>query len=47
MKETLFEIKYNLQGNSSRVDEAESQINNVELKEAKNNPSEQQEENRI
>ena len=33
----------NLQGNKSRVDEAENQINNLEYKEAKNNQSGQQE----
>ena len=35
MKDTLIEIKNNLQGNNSRVDEAENQINDVEHKEAK------------
>ena len=39
---TLIEIKNNLQGNSSRVDEAVNQINDVEQKEGKNNQSEQQ-----
>ena len=34
-KATLTEIKNNLQGNNSRVDEAEDQINNLEHKEAK------------
>ena len=43
MKDTLIEIKNDLQGNSSRVDEAENQINDMEDKEAKNNQSEQQE----
>ena len=43
MKDTLIEIKNNLQGNNSRVDEAESQINDSEHKEAKNNQSEQEE----
>ena len=47
MKDTLTEIKNNLQGNNSRVDEAKNQINDLEHKEAKNNHSEQQEENRI
>ena len=47
MKGTLIEIKNNLQGNSSRVDEAKNQINDMEHKEAKNNQSEQQEEKRI
>ena len=36
----------NSQGNNSRVDEAENQINDLEHKEAKNNQSEQQEEKR-
>ena len=40
-EDTLIEIKNNLQGNNSRVDEAENQINNLEHKEAKNNQSEQ------
>ena len=44
MKDTLIEIKNNLQGNNSRVDEAENQINDLERKEAKNNHAEQQEE---
>ena len=46
-KDILMEIKNNLQGNNSRVDEAENQINDLEHKEAKNNQSEQQEEKRI
>ena len=33
MKDSLIEIK-NLQGNNSRVDEAENQINDLEHKEA-------------
>ena len=36
-KDTLTEIKNNLQGNNSRVDETENQINDLEDKEAKNN----------
>ena len=44
MKDTLTEIKNNLQGNNCRVDEAENQINDLEHKEAKNNQSEQQQE---
>ena len=44
MKATLIEIKNNLQGNNSRVDEAENQINHLDYKEAKNNGSEQREE---
>ena len=47
MKDTLIEIKNNLQGNQSRVDEAENQINDLEHKEAKNSQSEQEEEKRI
>ena len=34
----------NLQGNNSRVDEAENQINDLEHMEGKNNQSEQQKE---
>ena len=47
MKDTLIEIKSNLQGNCSRVDEAENQINDLEHKEAKNKQPEQQEGKRI
>ena len=47
MKDTLCEIKNNLQGNNNKVDEAEIQINDTKHKEAKNNQSEQQEEKRI
>ena len=36
-KGTLIEIKNNLQGNNSRVDEDENQNNDLEYKEAKNN----------
>ena len=39
MKDTLIEIKNNLQGINSRVDEAKNQISDLELKEAKNNQS--------
>ena len=46
-KDSLSEIKNNLQGNNSRMDEAKNQINDLEHKEAKNNQSEQQEEKRI
>ena len=46
-KDTLIEIKNNLQGNNSRVDEAENQINDMEHKEAKNNQSEKREGKRI
>ena len=35
MKDTLIEIKNNLQGNNNRADEAENQINNLEHKEEK------------
>ena len=41
MKDTLIEIKNNLQGNNSRMDEAKNQINDLEHKEAKNNHAEQ------
>ena len=40
-KDTLIEIKNNLQGNNSRMDEPENQINDLEHKEAENNQSEQ------
>ena len=40
MKDTLIEIKNNLQGNKSRVVEAENQINDLEHTEAKNNHTE-------
>ena len=43
MKDTLIEIKNNLQGNNSRVDEAKNQINDLKHKEAKNSHTEQQE----
>ena len=43
MKKKLIEIKNNLHGNNSRVDEAENQINDLEHKEVKNNQSEQEE----
>ena len=44
VKDTLIEIKNNLQGNNSRVDEAKNQINDLEYKEAKNKQSEKQDE---
>ena len=44
MKDTLNGIKNNLQGNNSRMDEAENQINDFEHKEAKNKQSEKQDE---
>ena len=43
MKDTLIEIKNNLQGNNSRMDEAKNQINDLEHKDAKNNHTEQEE----
>ena len=46
-KDTLIEIKNNLQRIKSRVDKAENQINHLDHKEAKNNQSEQEEEKRI
>ena len=42
--DTLIEIKNNLQGINSRVDEAKNQICDLEHEEAKNKQSEQQEE---
>ena len=47
MKDTLIEIKNNLQGNNSSMDEAKDQINSMEHKEPKNKQSEQEEEKRI
>ena len=46
-KNTLIEIKNNLQGNNSTVDEAENQISDFEHKEKENTQSEQEEEKRI
>ena len=46
-KDTLIEIKSNLQGNNSRVDLAKNQIDDLECNEAKFHESEQQEEKRI
>ena len=43
MKDTLTKIQNNLQGNNSRVDEAENLSNDLGHKEAKNNQLEQQE----
>ena len=37
-KATLSEVKNNLEGNNSRVDEAKNQINDLEHKEAKKQP---------
>ena len=39
IKDTLIEIKNNLQGNNSRMDEAKNHINDLGHKEAKNNQS--------
>ena len=47
MKDTLTEMKNNLQGINSKVDEAENQISDLECKEAKNTQSEQQKEKMI
>ena len=47
MKDSLIDLKNNLQGNNSRVDEAENQINDLEHKEVKINETEQQYEKRI
>ena len=44
MKNSLIELKDNSQGNNSRVDEPENQINDLGHKEAKKPQSEQQEE---
>ena len=41
MKDTATVVKDNLQGNNSRVDEDENQINDMEHKEAQNNRVEQ------
>ena len=37
MKDTLIEIKNNVQGNNRRVNKAKNQINDLEHMEAKNN----------
>ena len=47
MKDTLNEMKNNLQGINSRVDEAKNQISNLEYKKAKNTQQEEQEEKKI
>ena len=44
MKDTLTEVKNNLQGINSRVDEAKNQIDDLEHKEEENLQSKQQEE---
>ena len=43
MKGTLIEIKKDLQGINSGMDEAKNQVNDLEHKEAKNNQLEQEE----
>ena len=43
MKDTLIEIKNNLQRNNSRMGEAKNHINDLEHKKVKNNHMEQQE----
>ena len=43
IKDAPIEIKNNLQGNNSTVDEAKNQINDLQPKEAKNNHAEQEE----
>ena len=40
MKDTLIEIKNNLQRNNSRMNEAKNQINDMKHKETKNNQAE-------
>ena len=47
MRDKTIEIKNNLKGSNSRVDENKNQINDLEHKEAKSNHAEQQEEKRI
>ena len=47
MKDTLIEIKNNLQGNNSKVDEAENQINDLEQKEEKINNQNHKKKKRI
>ena len=47
MKDSLIEIKNNLQGNDSRVDEAENQINDLGHKETKKQAIRKQAEKRI
>ena len=47
MRETLFEVKNNLQGINSGVDEAKNQVNDLQHKEAKDIQSVQQAEKRI
>ena len=45
MKDTLIEIKNNLQGNNSREDEVENQIKDLEHQEAKNNQNNRKKKN--
>ena len=47
MKDLLIEIKNNLQGNESRADEAENQINDLEHKEAKRTNQKKKKKNPI
>ena len=47
MKDSLIEMKNNLQGNNSRMDEAKDQINNLEYEKEKTTQSEHQEKQRI
>ena len=47
MKDILIEIKNNLQGINSGVDEVENQINDLEHKEPKKKKSEKQKEKRV
>ena len=47
MKYTPTEMKNNLQGINSRVDETKNQISDLEYKEAKSTQLEQQEEKKI
>ena len=42
MKDSLIEIKNTLQGNNSKMDEANNQINDLQHKETKNHQSERQ-----
>ena len=45
MKDTLTDIRNNLQGNNSTVVEAKNQINNLEHKEAKSNQNNKKKKN--
>ena len=45
MKDTLIEIKNNLQGNNSRGNETKNQINDLAYKEAKNNIKQEEKKN--